>query len=106
MHECTGLTLTLPAQCQNRAVSWPEGSCVILEAGTYSGDLNSLEQEVTRDLVMWIHLGAAACAVCAAGLAGPADGLPIFSGKAEEHGRFPLQNAQFSWKYAYQEEAH
>lgn len=51
--------------------------------GAAPGGLNSLEQEVTGDVEMWIHLGAAR-AVCAA------DGLPIFHGKAEGHGSLPL----------------
>lgn len=45
---------------------------------------------------MLIHLGAARAVYAA----GPADGLTIFDGKAEGHGRFPLQNAQFSRKHA------
>lgn len=102
IHECGGWSLTHAAGCQNQAVSWPHRSCVLPEGGAAPGGLNSLEQQVTRDLVMWIHLGAAH-AVCAAG---PADGLHIFDGKAEGHGRFPLQNAQFSWKHTDQEETH
>lgn len=100
MHECTGLTLTLPARTGLPAALKEAVSSQ--RKGAAPGGFNSLEQEVTRDLVMRIHLGAVR-AVCAAG---PADGLPTFNGKAEGHGRFRLQNAQFSWKHADQEETH
>lgn len=56
MHECAGLTFTHAAQCQNQAVSWPEGSGVPPEEGGCSRCFNSLEQGMTRDLVMQIHL--------------------------------------------------
>lgn len=49
MHECAVLSLSLntDAQCKYQAVSWPQGSCVLIE-GASPGGLNSLEQEKTR----------------------------------------------------------